>query len=177
MNLKELADRIHNQNLEAGWWDDYLDDKESRHETAMMLVISELSEAMEGDRKNIMDDHLPEYKMFDVELADALIRLLDLAGAYADEYIDREDIIGGPKLIMLGGKSVPEQLMYIIRDMLQYYKTDYDRQVYNGIVSIICMASIHGVDLETIVEKKLAYNKKRADHKRENREAEDGKRY
>lgn len=46
----------------------------------LMLITSELAEAMEGDRKNLMDDKLPHRKMFEVEIADALIRLLDLAG-------------------------------------------------------------------------------------------------
>ena len=44
-----------------------------------MLVVSEVAEAMEGDRKNLMDDHLPHRKMIEVELADALIRILDLS--------------------------------------------------------------------------------------------------
>ena len=48
----------------------------------LMLVVSELSEAMEGDRKDCMDDKLPHRKMREVELADALIRILDLAGGY-----------------------------------------------------------------------------------------------
>ena len=35
---------------------------------------------MEGDRKDLMDDKLPHRKMLEVELADALIRIHDLAG-------------------------------------------------------------------------------------------------
>ena len=35
---------------------------------------------MEGDRKNLMDDKLPHRKMLEVELADAVIRIFDLAG-------------------------------------------------------------------------------------------------
>ena len=46
----------------------------------LMLVTSELAEAMEGHRKNLQDDKLPQYKMFDVEIADAVIRLFDIAG-------------------------------------------------------------------------------------------------
>lgn len=46
----------------------------------MMLAVSELAESMEGDRKDLMDDHLPQYKMRDVELADTLIRLFDTIG-------------------------------------------------------------------------------------------------
>ncbi len=45
------------------------------------LCHSELSEALEGDRKDLMDDHLPHRKMSEVELADTVIRVFDLAGA------------------------------------------------------------------------------------------------
>ena len=45
-----------------------------------MLCVSELAEAMEGDRKDLMDDHLPHRKMLEVELADAVIRILDMSG-------------------------------------------------------------------------------------------------
>lgn len=47
----------------------------------LMLCVSELSEAMEGHRKGLADDKLPHRQMFEVELADALIRIFDLAGA------------------------------------------------------------------------------------------------
>jgi hypothetical protein len=46
------------------------------------LVHSELSEALEGHRKNLMDDKLPARKMVEVELADAIIRIMDLASGY-----------------------------------------------------------------------------------------------
>ncbi|MNO56386.1 hypothetical protein D3C76_468980 [compost metagenome] len=42
---------------------------------------SELSEALEGIRKDTMDDHLPHRKSVEVELADAVIRIFDYAGA------------------------------------------------------------------------------------------------
>ena len=44
----------------------------------LALVHSEISEALEGHRKNLMDDKLPNRKMFEVELADAIIRILDI---------------------------------------------------------------------------------------------------
>lgn len=44
------------------------------------LIHSELSEAYEGHRKDRQDDHCPEFTNFEVELADALIRILDTAG-------------------------------------------------------------------------------------------------
>jgi len=47
-----------------------------------MLCVSELAEAMEGHRKDLPDDKLPHRSMFEVELADCLIRIFDLAGGY-----------------------------------------------------------------------------------------------
>lgn len=48
----------------------------------LMLIVSEIAEAMEGERKDLMDDKLPHRKMVEVELADALIRIFDYAGAH-----------------------------------------------------------------------------------------------
>lgn len=46
----------------------------------LCLVHSEISEAMEGHRKGRADDHLPDRLMIEVELADAVIRIFDMAG-------------------------------------------------------------------------------------------------
>jgi len=48
----------------------------------LMLIVSEIAEALEGERKDSMDEHLPHRKMAEVELVDALIRIFDYAGAY-----------------------------------------------------------------------------------------------
>ena len=44
------------------------------------LMHTELSEGYEGHRKNLIDDHCPEFTMLEVELADTVIRILDSAG-------------------------------------------------------------------------------------------------
>lgn len=46
------------------------------------LMHSELSEAFEAERKNLNDDHLPNRKGVEVELADLFIRVMDYAGEY-----------------------------------------------------------------------------------------------
>ena len=77
MSIKELQQKIHQQNIEAGWWE-----HPREKGTLLCLIHSEISEAMEGERKNLMDDHLPHRKMAEVELADAVIRILDYAHAF-----------------------------------------------------------------------------------------------
>lgn len=47
----------------------------------LCLTHSELSEGMEGHRKNLQDDKLPHHSMLSVELADAFIREFDICGS------------------------------------------------------------------------------------------------
>ena len=46
----------------------------------LALIHSEISEALEADRKDLMDDKLPNRLGLEVELADAFIRICDMAG-------------------------------------------------------------------------------------------------
>ena len=67
-SLNELAQLCHKIAKEKGFWDE-----ERNIGEALMLVVTELAEAMEGYRHQ--DD-----ANFKEELADAFIRLLDLCG-------------------------------------------------------------------------------------------------
>ena len=76
-----LTNICHGASKASGWWDDIDPNDPYVVGTKLCLVHSEVSEAMEGHRKGLMDDKLPHRTMVEVELADALIRIYDLAGA------------------------------------------------------------------------------------------------
>ena len=92
-----LMNTCHGASARAGWWgantvggikpDDVREVQSgTRFGKALvgqklMLIVSEVSEAMEGHRKGLQDDKLPHRPMIEVELADAVIRIADLAGA------------------------------------------------------------------------------------------------
>lgn len=83
--VKYLQDLCHSRSYDAGWWTDSNGnstlDNPLTVSNKLMLIVSEIAEAMEGDRKDLMDDKLPHRKAVEVELADAVIRIMDLGGA------------------------------------------------------------------------------------------------
>lgn len=80
--LNELSNVCHQANIQ--WWrDPATGERIDRNKGELLCLIhSEISEAMEGERKNLMDDKLPHRRMAEVELVDALIRIFDYAGAF-----------------------------------------------------------------------------------------------
>ena len=82
MDLNDYARQCHEDNDK--WWRDMhtgLPIERNKGEL-LCLMHSELSECMEGERKNLMDNKLPHRRMAEVELVDCLIRIFDYAGAY-----------------------------------------------------------------------------------------------
>lgn len=85
MGLLSAQAMCHQLAAHSGWWTDLQTGERKTREQVnipekLCLIHSEISEAMEGARKGLKDDHLPHRDMLEVELADAIIRILDLAG-------------------------------------------------------------------------------------------------
>ncbi len=181
MNFNELSKQIFEQNKAAGWWDDM----DRCPYTTLQLVSTEIAEATEGERKDLMDDHLPHRKMGEVELADALIRVLDFGGRYELNFSDSEsrfvsDVLQWPAakwhyhlnnyLFIFGNE--------IISDIEAYGETSIHYGSYSDLITAAMQAGESlGYDIEGALHEKLEYNKTRADHKRENRAKQDGKKF
>jgi hypothetical protein len=89
-----IQEQRHGLARSSGWWTDLatgadltcsygasMTNKSPRNIGELLcLVHSEISEAMEGARKGLMDDKLTHRPMLEVELADAVIRCFDMAG-------------------------------------------------------------------------------------------------
>lgn len=93
IHILTLVQRLcHQSSFNAGWWKkdqaviDAVPEELKKYTRALVVLAkldlqhSELGEATEGYRKGLMDDHLPHREMIEVELADAMIRIFDLAG-------------------------------------------------------------------------------------------------
>lgn len=80
--LNDIAAECHAAN-ETWWRNPATGERLNRNKgELLMLIVSEVAEAMEGERKDLMDTHLPHRRMAEVELADVLIRVFDYAGAF-----------------------------------------------------------------------------------------------
>jgi NTP pyrophosphatase (non-canonical NTP hydrolase) len=84
--MNNVSQIIHGMNDEAGWWTDLSTGTSMKGNqlfvaSKLLMIHSEISEATEAHRKHLNDDKLPHRSGVEVELADAMIRIFDLAGA------------------------------------------------------------------------------------------------
>lgn len=179
INLNKFARTVYTQNKMVGWWD------KTDHcmYEKLQLVCTEIAEATEGERKDLMDDHLPHRKMGEVELADAMIRLLDLGAhcgwVYKHSSDDVEEIY---RLIDSTGSIAGKHLFLTILIGALGLGLDADSDHLSEVYSTALDAIVHvsvavGYDIESAMLEKFEYNKTRADHKRENREKANGKKF
>ena len=80
--LKDFQGRCHGRSRK--WWVDMATGEplERNKGELLALIHSELSECLEGIRKNLPDEKLPHRPQEEVELADAVMRIFDYAGGF-----------------------------------------------------------------------------------------------
>ena len=81
--INYLSSLCYQRSFESGWYIDVATDKprETDIPKSLCLIHSEISEALEAHRKDLRDEKLPHRSGLEVELADAIIRICDLAGS------------------------------------------------------------------------------------------------
>lgn len=174
--LNELAKSIYAQNVSVGWWDD-----EPCIYSKIQLIVTEIAEATEGERKDLMDDHLPHRKMGEVELADTLIRTLDLGEHLGLKIVDDE------YMSWANEADAAKHHLLLVECVINFYQAfrlmhGEGKERINNQYSLLCNSIIHvskvlGYEIFDALKEKLEYNMCRADHRRENRAKANGKKF
>lgn len=177
INLNKWRDRAYKTACEHG-----LHDKELSNEHLLCLVISELMEAVEADRKGRLGKKcksrfemeynrypalVEEEKRFKCsfeknvkdslpdELSDAVIRLLDLAGL-RNFNLNRFS----PVDVVSREKTFTENIYAIVKEIIDR-KYSLEEQVNYVITQVFALADILGVDLLWHINQKMRYNELR----------------
>jgi NTP pyrophosphatase (non-canonical NTP hydrolase) len=181
IDFNALKIEIHQTAKQKGWWD-----KERNAGEILMLVISELAEALEAKRKGKDADietfeknmaqtvdaekYFPTYFLESIkdsvadELSDSVIRLLDYAG-YKNIHIALEKWRNVPNMHYFPCVNFSESLLSItstivtIKDFSQEkYLEEY---ISNAILKIAMLAESENIDIHNHILLKMRYNKTR----------------
>lgn len=184
-DLNQLAHAIHQENLK--WWQDMETGEPIQTPTGRkeMLMVSEVAEAMEGLRKEQMDDKLPHRAMAEVEAADYVIRVLDYSAAHHMPLSVEEpsdiDAEQNETMMLL---SMCEHAIQL--SVCEYaWRKSEDPHIHEHMCyrASLCIAAARvfcdkmGYDLWAAVDEKRAFNRVRPDHKIENRKKDGGKKW
>lgn len=179
--IKSLVDASYACACEHGFHDEH-----RSVSNYMMLVLSEIGEMVEADRKNRhadiscfttsgMESWTTLFEKwikdtFEDEMADVVIRLCDFCGSLNvlpqmnDVMVD----MSGEFVEFFGKKSVCEQcfaLSYMVVDIEKSSHTTDDTEICHHLGSTLSyifeMARFHGIDLLWHVDRKMEYNEKR----------------
>ena len=174
VDWKALCERAYQNAVKHGFFENRTKGEE------LMLIVTELSEAVQADRDNKFANRMLFEKNFDTpqmnpeehfkhcydvlmkntvedELADTLIRILSYLG-YTKTDVDTDYIQGNPVNMVkdfMVGKSFAEQVYTIV------FSITREGDLMCVITRLIALAIIHDIDLLWHVEQKMNYNELR----------------
>jgi len=173
-NLLILLSKCHAQAFQMGWWSDCPPKDDPAFKwylaTKLCLIHSEIDEAAAMG----MDDHLPHRSAFEVELADTVIRAMDMIG-----FIGTPDDCEMTPFFSNGTESLLNVLHQCASRAMEFMRKGHSdgmvRELYRLIVTVQRCQGEFCVDIHAAMVEKLEYNARRADHQLVNRQADGGK--
>lgn len=177
MNLNNLRDKAYQCAIAHGWHDQEYSDQHF-----LCLVISELMEAVEADRKgkranraefkrDYEDEEPHDNANFiynfecciknsvEDELADACIRLLDLAGKNSIDLTFAESLLTEHSSIIIAGSLT--EAMYVLCGLLSKTTEKTYNKVNYAIEFIAKYCKGYVIDIFWFIEQKMKYNELR----------------
>ena len=182
-DLNLLAMEVHANAVRHGWWESNPSD-----EHCFALVVCELAEAIEADRKGNYADKAcfeimmreweeeaeresdPQQYQYELkstfeleikdttadELADTVIRLLDMAGAHGYDLLRCGAIVG----CIHNSRAFTENVWEIVQ-VLTDRRMSVKERIVSGIVAVEILATAYNIDLWWHVLVKMRYNHSR----------------
>lgn len=186
--LTDLVLACHGASYAGGWWTDLRTGKPLERNGAelLMLTVSELSEAAEGEDHDLMDDKLPHRQMGEVEIADFEIRAYDFCGGFRldlQRAYERSEAFEPLLTVVHPVPSTPPlwRMARHISDGMEALRKGKNEVLVLSIARALRLghwyADLRGYDVPAARVEKMAYNAKRADHKPEARLADGGKKF
>lgn len=178
MDLNALKDRAYQNAVKHGWYEQSM----AEH-GEIMLIATELGEALNADRIGKYADRIMFEKNFDTpqtdpdghwkfcyetfikdtvedELADTFIRILSYCGNWDIDIIPsffNEDCMSMMQSFMEREQNFPEELFTVLFTIVQ----GRDDDMLTALVRMIALARTHDIDLFWHIEQKMKYNEMR----------------
>lgn len=177
-NWNALAKKVHSNSIEKGWWGE----NEQPLESYLMLINCELCEAVEADRcsNHLLEGDIVLYKecyettddfstlfencikgTVEEELADAIIRMLDLSGAHG---VDLSHTSGHACNFANSSQFIKKSFIEVLMETCNIITSELTKK---KLPLDICMANILAycstkeIDITFVIEEKMKYNELR----------------
>ena len=170
MNLNELRDEAYSIAKANGWHEE-----EHSDEHCLMLIITEISEAVQADRKNLHAD-VEAFKKYEEiidfkenferqikntvedELSDVVIRCLDLAGLRKFDLEEVESLMEMAESIKEGKGFI--DLCYVLSE-ISTCDDSTEEKIIVVIAVMLKYCEFIGIDLDFFIRTKMKYNRLR----------------